>query len=116
MPQDQATLAVASQDATTVTFAAEFTGHKNQNANLIWVSCKTEDADGATASVQYLPVHWDVPFGENPGPGSIGTAGPFAFEIGATPNPDAGPVASLEAFASHYPDIWTPVSNTVTLP
>jgi hypothetical protein len=92
-----ASIAVASQTATTVTFAVEQTGGKPSDFYLLWISNTCVDAAGVTVTAEYQPVS---------------TAGSFATD---GTSPFAGPIVSCSASVAKFPDVWTPVSNTVTV-
>lgn len=99
-----ATLAFVSQDASTVTVTATFTGHKNVNPYDLWVRLVGLDANGATVGVTDAALRWN----EQP----VVPDGTTSTVTLAKP---AGSV-TFSAFVWLFPDPSTPVSNTVTDP
>lgn len=95
MPKpDLASISIAAQNGTTVVYDV-FQGKGNKNPYQLWVRQECRDADGTPVSIQHQPVRWEqLPYGTTD-----------AFTITGVDG---------EAAVVEYPDVWTPVSNTVT--
>lgn len=98
MARQLATLTLASQDDASASFSVEFTGHRNDNRYLLWLSATGYDQAGERSFVVYLAVVWD------------GDSGACTVPKNVDPNVS---VAGYRAFIAEYPEILTPVSNEV---
>ena len=101
MKQD-ATLALISQDSSSVTFQATFEGKGSLNPYDLWVQCEGLDGSGTVVSETEGGLRWNE---QSPVPdGAI-------CQITLSKPANA---ASFKAYVWLFPDNTTPVSNTVS--
>lgn len=95
-----ASLTLVSSDESSASFSVAFTGGKKANQYSLWVALNGYDADDVHRSAAFAGIIWD------------GTAGAVTVPKNADPT---HPVTRYEAFVALFPDVWSPVSNTLTI-
>lgn len=106
MPTKTTTIALLSSDDLSVTFTVELGGRKNLNPYSLWIALHGYDMGDVHRSASYSGIRWNE---LNPVP--VGAT----CQVTVPKNADPGhPVVRYEVFVALFPDVWTPVSNTLT--